>query len=128
MANAAFNFIGLLCLISPPFLAFFIWRNFLKSPIQQQKLDWKIVIQWSSIVSISGLWVACLAVVLTIPCDVDRFGWECVAKWRTFSAAVVRLTPLFVLFGAIGRKGTRILSILWVFTINFNCLMIDMMA
>ena len=83
MSNAAFNFIGLLCLISPPFLAFFIWRNFLKSPIQQQKLDWKIVIHWISIVSISGLWVACLAAVLTIPCDVDRFGWECVAKWRT---------------------------------------------
>jgi hypothetical protein len=38
------------------------------------------------------------------------------------------LSPLFIALGAVGRKGTRILSILWVIAVNFDCLMVDMMA
>jgi len=91
-------------------------------------MNWKIAIDWISVISVSGLSVVCLIAFLTIPCDVDRFGWGCVAKWRSFSAVIVRLTPLFLVLGAIGRKGTRILSILWVIAVNFDCLMVDMMA
>lgn len=128
MSHAIFNFFGLLCLISPPFLAFFVWRKFLKSPSHHQKVNWKIAIDWISVISVSGLSVVCLIAFLIIPCDVDRFGWECVARWRTFSAVVVRLTPPFLILGAVGRKGTRILWVLWVIAVNFDCLMVDMMA
>ena len=128
MSHALENLVGLLSLISPPFLAFFVWRRFLKSPMQQQKLDWKVTIDWIAIVSVSGLSIVCLIAFLIIPCDVDRFGWECVARWRFFSAFVVRLTPLFLMLATIGRKGTRILSVLWVIAVNFDCLMVDMMA
>jgi hypothetical protein len=127
MSHTLDNLVGLVSLLSPPFLAFFAWRRFLKSPIQRQ--TWvKITIDWVAIVSVSGLSVVCLIAFFTIPCDVDRFGWGCVARWRSFSAVVVRLSPLFIALGAVGRKGTRILSILWVIAVNFDCLMVDMMA
>jgi hypothetical protein len=128
MSHAIFNFFGLLFLISPPFLSFFVWRQFLKSPISQQRFNWKTAIDWVAVLSVSGLFVVCLVAALAIPCDVDRFGWECVGRWRSFSGVVVRLTPVFLTLAVVGRKGTRILSILWVIAINFDCLMIDMMA
>lgn len=85
------------------------------------------MLDWIALLFVSGLFVVCLVAVVTIPCDVDRLGWSCVATWRSFSALVVRTTPLFILLAAVGRKGTRILSILWVIAINFDCIVIDVL-
>jgi hypothetical protein len=85
----------------------------------------KTVVDWMVLLSVSGLFVVCILAVLTIPGDVDRFGWSCERKWRSFSGLVVRLAPWFLLLAAAGRKGTRILSILWVLAVHFDCLMID---
>jgi hypothetical protein len=123
-----FNFLSLLSLLSPPFLAFFAWKKFLESSNAQERPQWKTVVDWVSLLSVSGLFVVCVVAFLTIPCDVDLHGWACVAKWRSFSAHVVRTTPIFVLLAASGRKGTRILSVLWILAVNFDCLMVDMMA
>ena len=80
-----------------------------------------------ALLSVSGLFAVCIIAVLTIPCDGDRFGWSCVRKWRSYSGLVVRSAPLFLLLAAAGRKGTRILSILWVLAVNFDCLMVDVL-
>jgi hypothetical protein len=122
-----FNAIGALCMFSPPFLAFFVWKNFFAPHIQDTP-KWRTVLDWIAVLSVSGLFVVCLIAFFTIPCDVGRYGWGCVAKWRSFSAGVVRLTPVFLMLAAFGRKRTRILSFLWVVAINFDCLMVDMMA
>jgi hypothetical protein len=123
-----FNFLGLLSLVSPPFLAFFVWRKFLKTSDIQERPRWKTVVDWVAVLSVSGLFVVCVIAFLTIPCDVARLGWSCVAKWRSFSGLVVRSTPLFLLLATVGRKGTRILSMLWVLAVNFDCIMVDVMA
>jgi hypothetical protein len=123
-----FNFLGLLSFFSPPFLAFFAWKKFLEPSNAHEKHRWKALVDWIALLSVSGLFVVCVVAFLTIPCDVGLYGWACVAKWRRFSGYVVRTTPIFVLLAAIGKKGTRILSVLWVLAINFDCLMVDMMA
>ena len=123
-----FNFLSLLSLLSPPFLALFAWKKFLEPSNAHEKPQWKTVVDWAAMLSVSGLFVVCVAAFLTIPCDVDLHGWACVAKWRSFSGYVVRTTPIFILLAAIGKKGTRILSVLWVLAVNFDCLMVDMMA
>ena len=125
---AVFNFFSVLSMIAPPFLALFAWKKFLRVPDRAERPRWKTVVEWTSLLAISALFVVCLIAVLTIPCNVDRFGWGCVATWRSFSAAVVRSTPAFLLLACIGRKGTRILSILWVLAINFDCLTVDLLA
>jgi len=123
-----FNILGVLSFFSPPILAFFVWRKFLASSDVRGEARWKRAVDWISLVSVSGLFVVCVIAFFTIPCDVDRFGWSCVAKWRSFSGLVVRSTPLFLLLAAGGRKGTRILSILWILAVNFDCITVDMMA
>jgi hypothetical protein len=122
-----FNLLGLLSLIAPPFLAFFVWMKFLKSRNVQERPRWKTVIDWTTLLSVSALFLVCIVAVLAIPCDVDRLGWSCVARWRSFSAIVVRSTPVFLLLASAGRKGTRIMSILWVLAINFDCIMVDVL-
>ena len=128
IALVMFNLLGLLSFLSPPILAFFAWKKFLESPNPQGMPQWKSVVDWVALLSVSALFVVCVIAFLTIPCDVDLYGWGCVAKWRSFSGHVVRTTPFFVLLAATGRKGTRILSILWILAVNFDCLMVDMMA
>ena len=86
------------------------------------------MVDWIALLFVSGLFVVCIVAFLTIPCDVALYGWACVAKWRSFSGCVVRTSPIFILLAAIGKKGTRILSVLWVLTINLDCLMVDLMA
>jgi len=122
-----FNLAALLALVSPPFLAFFVWFKFLKAKSRPERPHWKTVIDWIAILSVSGLFAVCVIAVLTIPCDVDRLGWACVARWRSFSTVVVRLTPLFLALAAAGRRGTRIMSVLWVLAINFDCIMVDVL-
>jgi hypothetical protein len=123
-----FNVFGGLAFFSPPFLAFFVWKKFLQSPRTMQRPRWKAAVEWTAILCVSSLFVICIIAFLTIPCDVDRFGWSCVAKWRTFTRLVVQAAPAFLLLAILGRKGTRILSILWIIAMNFDCLMVDLMA
>ena len=123
-----FNAVSLVSLLSPPFLAFFVWKIFLQSPTHLEKPQWKTIVEWIAILSASGLFVVCVIAFLTIPCDVGRYGWGCVARWRSFSGGIVRVTPFFVILAALGRRGTRILSVLWIIAVNFDCLMVDMMA
>jgi len=123
-----FNLVALLALVSPPLLAFFVWFKFLRAKSVSEGPRWKTVVDWIAILSVSGLFAVCVIAVLTIPCDVDRLGWACVARWRSFSAVVVRLTPLFLALAAVGRRGTRIMSVLWVLAINLDCIMVDVLA
>ena len=123
-----FTIVSIMSFLCPPFLAFFVWRNFLRSSNTPDRPRWKTVLDWIALLSVSGLFVVCLIAFFTIPCNVDRVGWACVAKWRAFSVYVIRTAPGFVTLAAIGRKGTRILSILWILAVNFDCVLVDMMA
>ena len=115
-------------MLSPPFLAYFVWRKFLASHDTRGTVKWKILLDWIAVLSVPALFVVCVVAFFTIPSDVARYGWRCVAKWRSFSAGILRSAPLFLILAARGRKGTRILSLVWVITINFDCIMVDMMA
>src|SRR6476661_6110228 len=100
-----FNFLGLLSFISPPFLAFFAWKKFLEPSPAHEKPRWKTWVDWIALLSVSGFFVVCVVAFLTMPCDVDLYGWACVAKWRSFSGYILRITPIFLLLAAMGRKG-----------------------
>jgi hypothetical protein len=123
-----FNAVSLVCLFSPPILAFFVWKKFLQATEHLEKPRWKTIVEWIAILSVSGFFVVCVIAVLAIPCDVGRYGWDCVARWRSFSGGVVRVTPLFLVLAVLGRRGTRILSVLWIVAVNFDCLMVDVLA
>src|ERR1700731_955978 len=123
-----FHAVSLIVLFSPPFLAFFVWKKFLQSPTHLERPQWKTIVEWIAILSASGCFVVWVIAFLTIPCDVGRYGWGCVARWRSFSGSVVRVAPLFIILAALGRRGTRILSVLWIIAVKFDCLMVDMMA
>jgi len=123
------NIISVFTMLSPPFLAFFAWKKFLAGQnINPAKPSWRVFVEWLALLSISILFVVCVVAFFTIPCDVARYGWGCVAKWRSFSAAVIKLTPLFLVLAVFGRKGTRILLFCWTLAVAFDCLMVDMMA
>ena len=121
------SLLGLLSFFSPPFLIALIWRNFLKHSENPLPV-WKALLHWVSIVSVSSFFAVCLTALLTVPCDVATFGWGCVARWQSFTGIVVRSTPLFILLGALGRNRTRILSMLLVIAVGFDCVMIDIAA
>jgi hypothetical protein len=128
-AMLLFNAIGVLCMLAPPFLAFFARKKFFGGQdINATKVSWRICLEWLALLSVSTLLVVCVVAFFTIPCDVARYGWGWVAKWRSFSAAVVRLTPVFLILAVFGRKGTRILLFCWTLAVSFDCLMVDMMA
>jgi len=123
------NIISVFTMLSPPFLAFFSWNKFLAGQnINPAKPSWRVFVEWLALLSISTLFVVCVVAFFTIPCDVARYGWGCVAKWRSFSAGVIKLTPLFLVLAVFGRKGTRILLFCWTLGVAFDCLMVDMMA
>jgi hypothetical protein len=127
----AFNVLAAICLISPPFLVCWLWVRFVRRGHQhdgQQRPKWRFVVEWGAILAVSVFLVTCAVAFLTIPCNVDLQGWECVAKWRSFTGYVVRLTPFLLVLAAFGRKGTRIVSALLIFATMFDCIMVDMMA
>ena len=127
MSRLFFDTLSIVFLFSPPFLIFFIWRKFLKSH-GSQRPRWKTILNWISILAVSGLFLGCTIAFFAIPCDVDRYGWECVVKWRSFTRIVVWSAPLFLALAAVGRNGTRILSIVLVIAVTFDCVLVDMMA
>jgi hypothetical protein len=120
--------ISLFSLISPPFLLFFAWKRLLRSSGAQPLLRWRAILSWLALLSVSGLLVVCIGAFLTIPCDVDLYGWACVARWQSFTRVIIKIVPIFILLALLGRKGTRILAALSVLAIAYDCLLIDMMA
>jgi len=89
---------------------------------------WRIVPERLALLSVSGLYVVGVVAFFTIACSVELYGWGCVARWRSFSSAVLRLAPLFLILALFLRRGTRILLISCVIAVNFDCLLVDMMA
>ncbi len=127
MAHLIENIVGILSFFSPPFLAFFVWRNFLK-PAANQQLTWKIWLDWTAVVCTSGFFLVCLVAAAVIPQDVQKDNWASVAIWRSFTGDVVVIAPLFVLLAILGRKRTRILSVLLIIAVVLDCIAVDMMA
>src|SRR5437764_15388659 len=124
-----FTAICILAMFSPPFFAFLTWKKFFARPdTNSTNAMWKIVVEWLVLLSISALFVVCVIAFFTIPCNVDRYGWDCVARWRSFSAMITRLTPLFLLSSIFGRKRTRVLLFSSVLAISFGCLWYEMMV
>jgi hypothetical protein len=70
----------------------------------------------------------CIVAFLTIPCNVDLGDWSCVARWRSFTRFVIQCSLFVILLALLGRKGTRIPTALAVVAIDFDCLLVDMMA
>ena len=127
MSKLFFDALSLAFFFSPPFLTFSIWRRFFKS-VEFQRPRWKNTVDWVSVIAVSGLVATCIVASFTIPCDVDRYGWRCVARWRSFTRIVIWLAPVFIALAATGRKGTRVLSTVLVIAIDFDCVIVDMMA
>src|SRR5258708_3039746 len=93
------NIISVFTMLSPPFLAFFAWKKFLAGQnINPAKPSWRVFVEWLALLSISTLFVVCVVAFFTIPCDVARYGWGCVRKWRSFWAPVVKRAPFFFVF------------------------------
>ena len=44
-----FNALGFLSLVSPPFLAFFVWKKSLQTPGREKSARWKHAVDWASI-------------------------------------------------------------------------------
>jgi hypothetical protein len=126
-----FSVLATLCLISPPFLVCWLLVKFVQRGRQrdgQQRPKWRFVVEWGAVIAVSIFFVACVVAFFAIPCNVDVQGWECVAKWRSFTGYVVRLSPVLLVLASFGRKGTRIISALLVLATAFDCVLVDMMA
>ncbi len=126
MAHLIESVVGILSFFSPPFLAFFVWRNFLKPAANQA--TWKIWLDWTAVVCTSGFFVVCLVAAFVIPQDVRKDNWASVAIWRSFTRDVLVIAPLFVLLAILGRKKTRILSVFLIVAVVLDCIAVDMMA
>ena len=122
------NAISLFAMISPPFLLFFAWKRLLKKDGDHALPKWRSVLAWAALLSVSTLLVTCIVAFFTIPCNVDLGDWSCVDRWRSFTRIVIRTSPLLILLALLGQRGTRILGTLTVLAIDFDCVMVDMMA
>jgi len=127
MGHLIENIVGLLAFLSPPFLAFFIWRNFLKSAATERP-SWKLWLDWTAVVCTSGFFLVCLVAAVAIPQDVQKDNWASVAIWRSFTGNVVRIAPLFLLLAVAGRRKTRLFSLFLIIAAVLDCIAIDMAA
>jgi hypothetical protein len=114
------------CMFSPPFLLFFAWKRVLSTP--QPIPKWRAILDWGALLSISALLVTFVVAFLTNNCNADLGDWSCVIRWRSFAGIVIRSSPVMILLALFGRKGTRILGALTVLAIDFDCILVDMMA
>jgi hypothetical protein len=127
MAHLTENIVGFLSFFSPPFLTFFVWRNFLK-PAANQQPTWKVWLDWTAVVCTSGFFLVCLVAAVVIPQDVQKDNWASVAIWRSFTGNVVRIAPLFLFLAILGRNKTRLFSVLLIIAVVLDCVAVDMMA
>jgi hypothetical protein len=123
-----FNPISLVSMLSPPFLLLFAWIRFLNPRETQSQPRWRTILAWAAILAVSSLMAVCIVAFLTIPCNVDLGDWSGVARWRSFTRFVIQCSLFVILLALFGRKGTRIPTALAVVAIDFDCLLVDMMA
>ena len=83
---------------------------------------------WVAILSATAFFVVALVGFLVLPCNVDRLGWACFAKWNTFAKYVVRAAPAFVCLALFARKGTRIQLALSVVAVAYDCILVSASA
>jgi hypothetical protein len=120
------DLLSICCMFSPPFLLFFAWKRLLSAP--QPTPKWRAILAWGGLLSISALLLTFVVAFLTNNCNADLGDWSCVIRWRSFSGFVIRFSPIMILLALFGRKGTRILGALTVLAIDFDCILVDMMA
>lgn len=121
-----FDLLSICCMFSPPFLLFFVWKGLLSA--SQPITKWRAILEWGALLSISALLVTFIVALLTNNCNADLGDWSCVVRWRSFTGLVIRFSPIMILVALFGRKGTRILGTLTVLAIDFDCILVDMMA
>lgn len=128
MEHLITNSIFFLAFLSPPFLGFFAWKNFLKPFDAPGQITWKAYVEWFAIIGTSLFFLVCLVGAFVIPQDVTKDNWASVAKWRSFTGAVIRIAPALLFLAVCGRKGTRLLSSFWIVAVVIDCIAVDMMA
>lgn len=114
--------------LSPPFLLSVAWWRFLRPRSSLSQPRWKTTFDWLSILFGSVQFVVAVIAFLTIPCNVDLHGWECVARWREFTRIILITVPVLVPLAFLGRKGTRMLVALSAVGIALDCVAVSMMA
>lgn len=100
----------------------------MRAESSSEQLPWKIGIDWIAVISTTSFFLVCLAAAILIPQDVAKDNWASVAKFRNFTAGVIRIAPLFLVLALLGRKKTRLLSFLWIVAVVIDCIGVDMMA
>src|SRR6266850_4087074 len=121
-----FDALSVWCIFSPPFLLFFAWKRLLSAP--QPITKWRAILAWGALLSISALLVTFIVAFLMNNCNADLGDWSCVVRWRSFAGLVIRSSPVMILLALFGEKGTQILGALTVLAIDFDCILVDMMA
>jgi len=86
---------GFLAFFSPPFFCYLVWRNFLKSENQWGQSVWNTRVDWLAVICTTVFFLVCLLAAIFIPEDVAKDNWASVAKWRNFTAWVIRVAPVF---------------------------------
>jgi len=120
------NALPFVAVFSPPILLFFAWILFLHADKTGPHSKWRRTLGWLSLTSVSGLFLVTLAVLFTQNCHIDQGDWSCVSRWESFTRVVVRSSPVLILLGVLGYRKTRVLMVLCVLTIAFDCVMYDM--
>jgi hypothetical protein len=123
-----YDAISIIAFLSPPFFCFFVWRNFLRLGNLSEQPAWKTGIDWLAVVSTTMFFLVCLFAAILIPQDVAKDNWASVAKWRNFTAWVIRIAPVFLVLALFGRRKTRLFSFLWIVAVVIDCISVDMMA
>ncbi|HEY2820740.1 MAG TPA: hypothetical protein VGJ06_06840 [Candidatus Acidoferrum sp.] len=128
MDRMLFDAVVFVSVLSPPVLLFFAWWRFLRprDPLSQPR--WKTTIDWSSILLASAQFVVAVGAFLIIPCNVDLHGWECVARWLSFTRIILFTVPVLVILAFLGRKGTRMFVALSIVATALDCVAISTTA
>jgi hypothetical protein len=120
--------IGLPLFASPPFLLGWAWWRFYRSRPVEGCSRWRNSTAWLAIVSTTGFFLGSFVAAVVLPCNVDRFGWSCLAKWDAFTRYQLWTLPAFVCLAIFGRKGTRIQLISALLAVTFDCVVISSTA
>jgi hypothetical protein len=123
-----FNIISVFCMLSPPVLLCIAWGRFLQTNEAGAQPKWRRIVGALSLTAISSSLVICVVKFFGYRCDAGAGDWSCVIEWRSFAGIVLRLTPALLVLAILGARRTRILIVVSVIAIAFDCILIDMMA
>src|ERR1700738_4394043 len=126
MGRLLSNVLGFISLFSPPFLLGFTWKRFFEPHESQSQPKWRTILAWLALLSVSSPMAACIGAFVTNHCNTDQGDWSCVVRWESFTRFVLRSTPVLIVLGFLGRKGTQIFAVLSVLAMAFDCVLIDM--